>query len=273
MPSTYAHYKFGQEIRHKLTRKEKQIIDEFPDYFNIGLHGPDILFYYKPLRSNSVNQIGYSTHDKSGLIFFENAAKILKLHPQDNRYYSYLYGVICHFALDTTCHGYIAEKIAKSGISHTEIEVEFDRALLIADGLNPITQPLTEHIKTSEEFGDVIHSFFPPVSGAEVITALKGMIHNNNLLIAPSHFKRSIIYLILFLSGNYKEMRGLIVNYHENPSCRDSTEMLMQLYQKAKITALALIREYEYSVNEDIPLNPIYQYNFAGNLIKEEIHL
>ena len=49
-------------------------------------------------------------------------------------------------------------------------------------------------------------------------------------------------------------------------------EMLMQLYQKAKITALALIREYEYSVNEDIPLNPIYQYNFAGNLIKEEIH-
>lgn len=71
MPSTYAHYKFGQEIRHKLTRKEKQIIDEFPDYFNIGLHGPDILFYYKPLRSNSVNQIGYSTHDKSGLIFLK----------------------------------------------------------------------------------------------------------------------------------------------------------------------------------------------------------
>ena len=48
MPSTYAHYKFGQEIRHKLTRKEKQIIDEFPDNFNIELHGPDILFYYKP---------------------------------------------------------------------------------------------------------------------------------------------------------------------------------------------------------------------------------
>ena len=47
MPSTYAHYKFGQEIRHKLTRKEKQIIDEFPDYFNIGLHGPDILNRYE----------------------------------------------------------------------------------------------------------------------------------------------------------------------------------------------------------------------------------
>ena len=32
--------------------------------------------------------------------------------------------------------GYIDEKIAKSGISHTEIEVEFDRNLMEKDGLD-----------------------------------------------------------------------------------------------------------------------------------------
>lgn len=270
MPSTYAHYKFGQEIWHELNGRERQIIDEFPDYFNIGLHGPDILFYYKPLWSNSVNQIGYGTHDKSGLSFFSNAAAVLREHSQDHRYYSYLYGVICHFALDTTCHGYIAEKIAKSGVSHTEIEVEFDRFLLTHDGFNPITQQLTSHIKTNDELGDVIHSFFFPVSAAEITTALKGMIHYNNLLVAPSHFKRFIIYTILFLSGNYKEMHGLLVNYHENPNCSDSTEMLQNLFSNAKSTALSLIKEFELTVNEVMPLNPIYQYNFAGELIEEE---
>jgi hypothetical protein len=40
---------------------------------------------------------------------------------------AYIYGFICHFALDSTCHGYIDEKIAQSGVSHTEIEVEFER--------------------------------------------------------------------------------------------------------------------------------------------------
>lgn len=269
MPSTYAHYKFGQEIRHELTGRERQIIDESPDFFNVGLHGPDILFYYKPLRSNSVNQIGYGTHDKSGLSFFLNAAQVLKEHPQDNRYYAYLYGVICHFALDTTCHGYIAEKIAQSGISHTEIEVEFDRSLLIQDGFNPMTQQLTNHIKTSDALGEVIHAFFSPVSPQETTTALKGMIHYNRLLVAPSPFKRCIIYLILFLSGNYKEMHGLIVNYNENPNCQDSTDKLGQLFKTAKATALSLIREYELTVTQNLPLNPIYQYNFAGELVEE----
>lgn len=264
MPSTYAHYKFGQELRRELDGEERNIIEEFPDYFTIGLHGPDILFYYKPLRSNRVNRIGYGTHDKSGLAFFSNAMKVLEEHTQDNRYYSYLYGAICHFALDTTCHGYIAEKIAKSGVSHTEIEAEFDRSLLLQDGFEPTAQPLTNHIKTDEELGEVIHSFFPPVSKEETVAALQGMLHYNSLLLAPSHIKRGIIYLILLLSGNYKEMHGLIINYHENPDCRDSTEELTRLYQKAKSAALSLIREFKQDAAKGQLSNPIYQYNFAG---------
>lgn len=51
-----------------------------------------------------------------------------------------------HFALDVSCHGYIDEKIAASGISHTEIEVEFDRMLMLMDGKDPLRQNLTEHI-------------------------------------------------------------------------------------------------------------------------------
>ena len=55
MPSTYAHYIFGQQIRGRLSGYERKVIDKYPELFNIGLHGPDILFYYRPLCKNKVN--------------------------------------------------------------------------------------------------------------------------------------------------------------------------------------------------------------------------
>ena len=53
----------------------------------------------------------------------ESERKVVEKHPGNDAYLSYVYGFICHFTLDETCHGYIDEKIAVSGISHTEIEV------------------------------------------------------------------------------------------------------------------------------------------------------
>ena len=41
MPSTYAHYIFGQQIRGRLSGYERKVIDKYPELFNIGLHGPD----------------------------------------------------------------------------------------------------------------------------------------------------------------------------------------------------------------------------------------
>ena len=60
MPSTYAHYRLGQQVRRELEGNERKIIEKYPQLYLIGLHGLDILFYYKPLRPNPVNQIGYA---------------------------------------------------------------------------------------------------------------------------------------------------------------------------------------------------------------------
>ena len=66
---------------------------------------------------------------------------------------AYLYGFLCHFALDRACHGCIAEQIARSGVAHTEIEVEFDRSLLVQAGLDPIRTSLTGHLHASAQRG------------------------------------------------------------------------------------------------------------------------
>lgn len=66
MPSTYAHYRMGQEVKEKLRGEERRIIAAHSELYLIGLHGPDIFFYYKPLRIHPVNQIGYVWQSKRG---------------------------------------------------------------------------------------------------------------------------------------------------------------------------------------------------------------
>ncbi len=74
---------------------------------------------------------------------------------------AYLYGFLCHFALDRACHGYIAEQIARSGVAHTEIEVEFDRSLLVQAGLDPIRTSLTGHLHASARSAAVMAELLP----------------------------------------------------------------------------------------------------------------
>lgn len=266
MPSSYAHYRMGQEVRKDVNCHAKKIIEAYPDLFLIGVHGPDILFYYKPLCSNPVNQTGYGLHKQPGMDFFTKAAEVVKKHLEEDAYLAYVYGVICHFALDVTCHGYIEEKIQKSGISHAEIEVEFDRELLVRDGYDPIRRKLTTHIVPSKENAGVIKAFYDGITTEQVRKALKGMIFYTNFLVAPGKVKRNLIYTGLKLAGHYEDMHGQIVNYEKNPECNDSTDKLLHFYPKAEKLAVKLIEDYEDYLEERKPLNEIYQYTFGGRI-------
>ena len=103
------------------------LIFENKELCDIGLHGPDLLFYYLPLKTNEINSIGYNMHEKTGKEVFDTFRKMMTSKKQINHYLAYYYGFICHFALDATCRGYIEKRIHESGVSHGEIEVEFDR--------------------------------------------------------------------------------------------------------------------------------------------------
>lgn len=272
MPSTYAHFRFGQDVLRELADKERQIIEANEELYRIGLHGPDILFYYRPLMPNKINQIGYRTHEKAGEAFFSNAAKELKQHNMDEKQLAYIYGFICHFALDVSCHGYIEKKIKNSGVSHTEIEVEFDRALMILDGFDPLRHQLTDHIVPSMQNAEVIQNFFGGVTQKHIRQALKRMIFDNHLLVAPGKIKRFFIYSVMRMTGNYKEMHGLLVNFEENPVCKDSTEKLFALYDKAKELAVRLIEEYIGYVQGMQILDEIYQYDFSFRPVKKKTY-
>lgn len=130
MPSTYAHRCFGREVLAALPQEMQQLLRPEQALFSIGLHGPDILFFDHPLLGH-VSRLGHRMHKQSGAAFFRPTGEKLAALEFPAPETAYLYGFLCHFALDRACHGYIAGQIARSGVAHTEIEVELDRKSVV----------------------------------------------------------------------------------------------------------------------------------------------
>lgn len=264
MPSTYAHFRFGQQVYRRLPKEVRAQIQPYKQLFDIGLHGPDLLFYYRPLIPNRINHIGYAMHDKTGHTVFSFLGKIAVKSDCPKAHLAYLYGFLCHFALDRECHGYINQKIIQSGVRHAEIEVEFDRYLLVHDFKNPLTQILTNHIKPNIPNAQIISHFFPGVKTLQIEKALHSMIFYNHLLIAPHTPKRKMVYAILRATGNDKEMHGLVMNLKPNVNCFDSNRMLRKLYNNAVDKAVTMILEYRDTLSGKLSWRNWYSYTFGS---------
>ena len=266
MPSTYAHYRFGREVLDALPTRLRAVIKVHPQLFLIGLHGPDIFFYYNPFRDNPLGALGGALHDAPAEDFFETARVRIREaatpHERDAAL-SYALGFLCHFALDHACHGYIEEYIAETGVSHNEIETEFDRALMVHDGLRPICQQLTDHLVPSEENAAVIAPFFPQLTAAQVRRSIASMVRFNRLLVAPQPAKRTLVCGAMLLSGHYRSLRAHMISRRANPLCRASNKRLYALYREARLQACDLLEEYDSAVVSGAPLNPYLRHTFG----------
>ena len=245
MPCAYAHYRFGQEVLPELGRREREKILPFKELFDMGLHGPDILFYHSPLIPDRVTRLGQGLHRKSGLEVFSDAAEVLKTHPESAMYAAYLYGYLCHFALDSMCHGYVNDFAAKQGVSHNEIEMEFDRALTVADGYDPLRHDTAAHIAPTRRNCAVIAAFYPGLELRDVMRTLKNMPFCLHTLLAPEPIKRRAILAAFRATGHYKDLSGLVMSLDPNPVCAESTRRLAQLYKLALPLAIKLITDFD----------------------------
>ena len=71
MPATYAHYRFGKMVYRVLPKEIQRMIKENKEAYLLGLHGPDLVFYYRPVGKNEVNQLGVRMHKEPAVDFFE----------------------------------------------------------------------------------------------------------------------------------------------------------------------------------------------------------
>ncbi len=262
MPTTYAHYAFGKQVLNILDEDLKKIINDNMDLFNIGLHGPDVLFYYKPLKSNDTSKIGHEIHNNNGDAFFESARKIINKCEDFNGACAYIMGFICHYMLDSQCHPYIRQQ-ENNNLSHSEIEVEFDRALMIKNNLNAIAFKPTSHIVPNANYAQCISMFFEGTDKQTILKALKSMKFYLNILVAPGRIKRSLIIGALKISGNYQDMIGLMMKYEPKQSCKKINEKLFELYNEAVEPTSYLIKEYYNNIKNYDKINERFNRNFG----------
>lgn len=239
MPSTYAHLRLGNEVVERLEGDVRRACDEHRDLYLIGLHGPDIMFYYDALHRNPVSQIGYDMHDRPGREFFGPAKDAVQETGDAGR--AYLFGFICHFVLDSEAHPYIEDYIHARTVAHTAIEGEFDRMLLERDGKVPAKTFLAGHIQTDEAGFATIARFIPGVTPEQVGQSLESMRKYNKLLVAPGRVKRALISALLKKTGNYDDMIGLVIRNEPDPRCADSDRALDSIYAKSVDLSVELI--------------------------------
>ena len=266
MPSHYAHYRLGRQVRLELAPDAAEVVGRWPSLYLIGLHGPDILFYYRGYRENPVNRLGYALHSETGEVFVRWAAQVIAAHPGQDAHRAYAYGVLCHFALDESCHGIVARQMAAHGVSHVGLEAEFDRYLMLKDGLDPVRQPLTRHIQPELKNAHIIRDFYPGLTTLQVQEALRWMKGIDQLFLAPGSAKRAALYGGLKAAGKYDALSGLVIGYAPDPACTEGVEQLAEGYRTARALAVRLIAQFDTLAREGSRAEPALAFNFESKL-------
>ncbi len=236
MPSTYAHRRFGADVLNALDPETASLVTDRRLY-DIGLHGPDVLFYYDVMHPGPVRERGMTLHDLTGAeVLFPSRRQVKGLDPEMVR--SYLMGFLCHYVLDSECHPYI-HTVEGRGITHTRIEGDLDRQLLTEDGLDPRYEMLASHIFPSKRYADVLAAVMG-VTSEEALQALYDMVSNNELLVTGP-IRRAFVKHTIRKHGAYDLIGGMLLTRKPDPECTESTAKLREMYDDCVRKAAGLM--------------------------------
>lgn len=261
MPTTYAHDLFGKMVYHRLDPEIQEKIKKYQTTYQIGLHGPDILFYVRPFHKNRFNQMAHRLHREEAAGFFERGRELYQ-KTGNEEILVYLLGFICHFMLDSTCHPYISEYMKKTGARHDEIETEFDRALMIRTGKDPFHYQPGSVIRIEKNSVDAISEVMEGMSHKDIVRALMGTKFYTRLPICDSEKKRKVKLAVARILFMYRLADGRIIRGEPKDICLESTQHLTQLFLQTVPEAAAMINEYYKQRNGSDRLNVRFNRNY-----------
>lgn len=260
MPTTYTHDLFGRKVFQKLPEELRETVKECPMAYIIGLHGPDILFYYRPFHENEVNQTGHRMHGEIAADFFKHC-KRKYLETGDPAVLSYTMGFICHYMLDSTCHPYIYRYEERTGASHAEIETELDRVLMEKTRKNPFRYRPASVVCPDQDTVRAIASLFDHISEKQVRWALRGMKFYTGIMVRRTRWGRRLMLRLLKLTGSYEEVQGRLIRKQHFARCQESTEELLHMVRCAVPETVTVLEEFYRTLGEPDELN----YRFLRN--------
>lgn len=262
MPAIYAHDKFGSMVYQKLEGEPGRIVKAYPRAFRIGLQGPDILFFYNPLKKNPVSALGSELHLETASDFLVHAMPVLREKGTDSREYAYLLGFVCHFILDSECHPYVEAQVKATGVDHNTIESEFEKHMMKKDGIAPLTYKIGNTVPTDRETAAAIAPFYRGLNTQTVRRALKYMKHIKNFLVCKNDGKRDFLLRTMKLLKVYDSFGGLILRKKHNTKCAACNPELYARLVNAVPIALTMLGELHKTVTEGAPIHARFDRDF-----------
>lgn len=266
MPAIYAHYSFGRKVFEKLPVSLKRIVSRYREEYCAGLQGPDFLFFYNPFKSNPYGDLGNQIHDENGSVFLERAVKILNITGIDSPEGAYILGFICHFMLDSSCHGFVEQMVRETGVSHSLQETELDRYMLERDGKNALKYPVHRLIGVSQELAETISVFYKGVSTYTVRVSQERMHLIRRILWCPGAGKRKLLVGTMdTVFGSDKDFSAYVIRSEADPECEDICRELADRLEDAVGACVQEIRQFTEETLAGYRISARMERNFNGD--------
>ncbi len=262
MPTTYAHWRFGDRALRELSPDLKAAALKYRELYDFGAQGPDLFFHYKCLKSNEVTRYGSWMHEtpmKEHLAAFKSCYAEAD-HKEATL--AYLLGFLAHFMLDSYCHGYIDLKAEMEGPSHDKIEAQYDRHLLIRDGRDPYKTKVTFSLKPSDFNASVVAALYGRWDKKVILRSMRDQVFYRNLQHDSSDLKRFVLSLAMKAAGASKFL-DMMMGKDELPSCV-SSNMRLDKYSGTAAAHTAVLAEnmMRYLEGEAEP-DPYFDHDFG----------
>lgn len=260
MPSSYAHHRFGTQIIPMMPADVRGPILRHRSLFDVGLHGPDFLFFHHFLKVTPVFRLGSYYHEQRGDVFFSLCCEHLRQHPSEAAF-AYLHGLLAHYCLDSQCHPFVYDMTDGTGLGHGELESEFDRYLMTLDGIaKPHETNISRHVKLKNSDFDVIAEFYPDVSIKEITRCIRNMALAMKLLTIPTAPGHAAVTAFTKMAG--KVPAGKVMTIGPNPKCDHLDAKLLALYEQALEKFPAYLEQLNHHMAYGEPFSDDFKVNF-----------
>lgn len=240
MPAAFAHLTFGRRVLDALPDASlKKLIQKHQALFEIGLQGPDILFFFHPLSHHPVNRLGHTLHEKSAVSFLDRPL----CRNADDLGFAYLLGFVCHYALDSECHTLVEYYMEKTGRGHSDIETDLERELMTLEGLPALKHAPASYVQDSTENAAVIAPFYG-VDVSQLKAALTTMKLVSRTLRPSNRVKHSLLTGTGRLMGEGSIVSELTMDWNPNPIYGPGNKALIERMDLAIPVAIALMENF-----------------------------
>jgi len=281
MPAIYAHDRFGLSVVSTLPPAFSSLYEKYPEAFRLGFQGPDILFYYKPLKSNPIKKWGMDLHVKTNgeAFFLEMGKRLIEMTGKEEptteeilqsggAFAAYIAGFLCHFSLDVTTHPTI-DFYSKDGLSHGRIESELDKHVR-----RQFEAPLRGY-NVAKDCAKKENGCFEAVALALdvpekcVKKAIKTIRFINGMFVCKSEAFHKLAHGVLsIVKMNKGKFGDMFMHKDDEPKCEKLNKKLYEQFTRAIAPTAKRIEKYfenlVVSVKEKRLKEDIYRYNYSG---------